>query len=307
MRRSRWILLVLSPLLIVGVARFCHHRTNGFKMTKIRANCPRSEVVEVSSLPKDLESSLAQPFTYLGRGKQSFAFLSADKTTVLKLFNNRYQRKIFWYSLLPFLKDQALYNRTKLERLSTSYALAFEELQSKTGLLYLHLSPTTHLQRTVTLIDKLGIAHTIALDETGFALQKRGTLSYAHLSNLMRAGKKDEAIQSLRSMLELIISRCKLGIADNDPLIRTNLGFLGSRPFYIDIGPFSKDEGEKERDIWGPEILKITTSLRHWLENHHPSLVNALQEMVERQLPAPKGAGLKELHVDQPKSQKGLR
>ena len=280
MRRSRWILLAFAPFLIFGVARFCHHETDGFKLTKIQSNCAHPQRVEAAPLPQDLDATLSQKFTYLGRGKQSFAFLSEDQTTVLKLFNNRYQRKIFWYSLLPFSHKRVTYFQSKLECLSASYELAFEELQRETGLLYLHLSPTSHLGRTVTLIDKLGIAHTIPLDETGFALQKRGILAYTHLSNLMKEGKREEAVQALQSMLDLIISRCKLGIADNDPLIRTNLGFLEKTPFYIDIGPFSKDDKEKDRDTLDPEIIKITTSLRHWLENHHSSLVDTFQEMV---------------------------
>ena len=280
MRRSKWVLLALIPFLAYGVARFCHVQTDGFKMSKIRSNCPRSQLSKGSDLPKDLDATLSQPFTYLGKGKQSFAFLSEDQTTVLKLFNNRYQRKIVWFSRLPFSQDKVIYLQSKLELLNASYELAFKQLQSKTGLLYLHLSPTEHLKRTVTLIDKLGIAHRIPLDTTGFALQKRGTLAYAHLSHLMKEGKREEALQALRSMLDLILSRCKLGIADNDPLIRTNLGFIESIPFYIDIGPFSKDACERETKIYVPEVIKITTSLRHWLETHHPSLVSPFEEMV---------------------------
>ena len=281
MRRAKWwIFLALTPFLVYGVARFCHVQTGGFKMTKIRSNCPRNQTSKAPPVPKDLDAILTQPFTYLGRGKQSFVFLSDDQTIVLKLFNNRYQRKIFWFSWLPFSQDKVAYLQSKLGLLCTSYELAFNKLRNKTGLLYLHLSPTKHIKRTVTLIDKLGIAHPIPLDTTGFALQKRGTLAYAHLSYLMQEGKKEEAIRSLHSMLNLILSRCKLGIADNDPLIRTNLGFLDSAPFYIDIGPFSKDKREQEKETYVPEIVKITTSLRHWLETHHPSLVSPFEEMV---------------------------
>lgn len=280
MKLSRWMLLLCAPLLFVGVARFCHHQTDGFKLSKIYGNCLLSEG-SVALLPADMETVLARPFTYLGRGKQSFAFLSEDKTTVLKLFNNRYQRLTFWYSLLPSFRAKSAYFQDKQHRLAASYELAGGLLQGHTGLRYLHLSPTKHLGRSVTLIDKLGIAHTLSLDETGFALQRRGTLAYSHLRDLMEAGREEEAKKALRSMVKLIVWRCKQGIADNDPLIRTNLGFQGEEPFFIDIGPFSMDPQEKERAVWVPELIKITTSLRHWLENHHPGLAPSLQEIVD--------------------------
>lgn len=276
----KWLLSFLFLAGFCGMARFCHMQTDGFKMTKIASNCPRTSSGATLRWSSDFDPIVIQRFTYLGRGKQSFAFLSEDKTTVLKVFNNHYQRNIFWYSLLPFCHKKVSYFQTKIERLSASYELANTELKDETGLLYLHLAPTEEIHRSVTLIDKLGIAHTLSLDRTGFALQKRGTLAYTHLTMLMDAGKREEALAALRSMVRLVVSRCKRGIGDNDPLVRTNLGFLHSAPFYIDIGPFSKDERMSQEEVFKPEIDRIMTSVSHWLEAHHPTLVTPFYEMI---------------------------
>ncbi len=281
MKRSKCLLIApLTACLIYLVARFCHVQTDGFKLTKITSNFPQAEACESHTLPRELEQTLTQRFTYLGRGLQSFAFVSEDQTTVLKIFNNRYQRKIFWLSLIPSCQEKADYFTFKLGKLRDSYKLAFSEMQAETGLLYLHLSPTSHLNRTVFVEDKLGIAHPIHLDSTGFALQKKGTLAYTHLSELMRAEKQEEAKAALNSMVQLIVSRCKKGIADNDPLIRTNLGFLKDRPFYIDIGPFSRESGECNPETHLPKIEKIVTSLSHWIEANHPTLTPHLEEII---------------------------
>ncbi|MGE5196842.1 MAG: hypothetical protein ACM3JI_05890, partial [Anaerolineae bacterium] len=82
--------------------------------------------------------------------------------------------------------------------------------------------------------------------------------------------------------LELLILRCQKGIADNDALIRTNFGFIDGKAVQIDVGPFSKDSQTREKTCYSKEIVRITTSLKHWLEEHFPELLHELNEQLDQ-------------------------
>ena len=285
MKRSLF-LLCLFLIGSYGVARFSHHQTDGFRMSKIWGNFPISEEDNSKSpLPKELSSALSQKFHYLGRGLQSFAFVSDDQTTVIKIFNNRYQQKAFWFSLLPACESKAQYNLGKLKKMAESYQLANSELSHETGLHYLHIQPSSHLKKTVTIVDKLGIEHSISLDQFGFALQKKVTLAYPYLLQLKQANQTAKAKEALSSLFNLLLHRCQMGIADKDPLIRTNVGFIENKALLIDIGPFSKDPSIQDSQIYRKEILRITASLKHWISQNYkelsPFVENTLENLLE--------------------------
>ncbi|HCJ84556.1 MAG: hypothetical protein A2Y28_01815 [Chlamydiae bacterium GWC2_50_10] len=270
--RYNLLILLISPLFIYALARFCHFQTDGFKLSKLRIS---SKSAAFPPSPK-AEELLLQKFTYLGRGKQSFAFLGEDQQTVLKLFNNSYQRRIFWASFLPHSAKRISYLQSKLNLLHQSYFLAWEELKEETALLHLQLGSSLQASKRVVLIDKLGISHSLDLSTCHFALQRKGALVYPYLSHLMAQGRVREAQEALRSLIALLLKRCEKGIADRDPLIRTNAGFLDGKPFFIDLGPFSKTD----RIAPGEEIGNITTALKEWLKKNHPSLVPPLEAMI---------------------------
>lgn len=274
----------LFLLLTYSVARFCHHETEGFKISKIAGNCPlAAEPNQQGKEPPSLPI-LKQKFFYLGRGLQSFAFLSEDQTTVLKIFNNRYQRRIFWTSLLPALESKQRYFQTKLERSANSYRIAQEQLSNETKILYSHLAPTEQLLGSATIVDKLGIEHSIDLDKTGFLLQKRGERAYPYLEKLLANNERENAVMALESLVDLLFARCSKGIADNDPLIRTNIGFLDNRAFYIDAGPFSQSgTGAKNQR---QEISRITASLERWLKERDSRLAQEFEAILDHRLAA---------------------
>lgn len=72
----------------IAAARFSHHATAGFRISKIQNNFFHVQEYGHPFIPQG-------PFTYLGRGLQSFAFVSEDGNYVLKIFNNHYQRTLF--------------------------------------------------------------------------------------------------------------------------------------------------------------------------------------------------------------------
>lgn len=273
MRYLKVLLVILSLIAFWGIARFCHHQTAGFRLTKLDGNTTPFENQLPSPLScdqkNDLDQLLKQRFTYLGRGKQSFAFVSEDGKTVLKFFNNRLQRRAKWLSSTTA--------KQKLEKVFQSYQIAYDALREETGLLYFHPRAGLDQFEPVTVVDRLGIAHQIDLNKHGFVLQKRAILALDYLKQQTEE-KRAEAIASL---VDLLRSKMQRGIADNDPLIRANFGFYEDKPIQIDVGPLSFDESLKTAGNQRENLHKITLSLRHWLEKNDPQQIGVLDEAIE--------------------------
>jgi len=268
--------------LSIFVARFTHRQTKGFRLSKIQENTAPSSLPPLLHTEEEKEEArtlLQGKFTYLGRGLQSFCFLSEEGNTVLKLFNNRYQRKIFWLRLLPFTEKEVSYLESKLCKTFESYVLAYKELKKETGLLYLQIHPS-EIEVSVTILDPLHIEHTVSLKETAFLLQKKAEPFYVCLERLIYEGKEKEAQEALISLIDFLRARCEKGIGDNDPLIRTNFGFVGTALIEFDVGPFSKDPMIAKPEVYQKEILRITTSLKEWLEVRDPRLAAFLIKLL---------------------------
>lgn len=275
------------------VARFCHHQTRGFALSKIEANFPLEKrqfpPCEVSA--GFLRDVCSQKFRFLGRGFQSFVFVSEDDQYVLKLFSNRYQKKISCFSLLslsPLGGNWALAKATlfknKLDNSFTSYQLAFDELANKTALLYLHLNPTVDLPQQLTIVDPLNISHQIDPNQFAFLIQRKVDLAYPALQRWVTLGKQDSAKQALSSLIQLFILKWQHAIADSDPLIRTNYGFIGTEAIQIDVGPLSKRDLPEEKAVFAKEMGRITASLKTWLTQNAPELVPYLEQELADQL-----------------------
>ena len=290
MRYKLALNLVLIALGCVGIARFCHHETRGFSRSKIEGNLAMAPEIAIASDPA-VEQLLNQKFYYFSRGKQSFAFLSEDGKYVLKLFNNTYQRKLQWLKIaqsIPFLsswaKERTTYFQSKIDRTFYSYQIAFEKMPEQTALCYAHLGASSYLPGRVTIVDPLHIAHELDPNKIGFLLQKRVDLAYPYLKTRIERGEIAEARQGIASLVELFFWKYRHAIADNDPLIRTNYGFLEGKAVQIDVGPLSIDNSFKDNDLQKKESARVLASLKSWLEKNGPELIAFLDEELGRQL-----------------------
>jgi hypothetical protein len=278
--------VIFSLVVFVAVERFCHKHTRGFAMQKIFSQLPAGEE-EFSLFDADyahIDMVLAQPFTFLHSGGQCYAFISQDGTTVLKLFKQHHLR--WWHLLhalpLPhFFEPLRAKQLQKMEHYSPlfleSCTIAYRDFKEQSGLIYLHLNKTHHFNRKATLIDPLGIAHTLDLDNTQFALQKNAQLCYPKFRQLVQEGNLADAKICIDSLFNLIRDRARKGIKDRDPHIRKNIGFIGNQAIEIDIGSFTKGAPDPLCSDW----TKITRRLHAYLTKHNTELshyLNSLQE-----------------------------
>ncbi len=292
--------------LFIGLQQLIELKTHGFCLQKIQADdLPFQTRWETSALSEQeqnkLSTLLSEPFTLIGAGSECFAFVSADGAAVIKFFKLDHTRPVYFQKGL-FLEDHSTLAGTlsdhpltkfdnralkrvlgirefRIQRTFSSIKLAYDELKEETGLLYLHLNPTTHLHRTLTLYDACGIRHEVDLDTTRFFLQKRAVPLERHLSSLKASGADELAKQSIDSLIHMLLSRCKKGYSDRDILNR-NLGFIGTQAIEIDSGSFIKNPRMQEAWIYKQEIFYATLELKLWLKKHYPEMVGYLEQQV---------------------------
>jgi hypothetical protein len=292
-RQKRFFAFLLTCLVAtlsfyyVGI--LCDSLTDGFSVARIHSELPFNPEWETSPLSEpaqqELDQALSQTYRYLGCGGQCFAFCSADGKYVVKFFKHRIRKpySFFYAATLPFGLDHLRQRKLKKalfkhQRDFTSYKIAYEDLREETGLLYVHLNKGTSSNRSLQIIDKLGIGHRIALDQVEFVVQKKAQLVHDKIEDLMADRDPAKAKAALHGILDVIVSRCKKGIFDEDPRIHRNFGFLGETPIFIDVGRFIRDPRRKDPAVYQADIQLITKRFRHWLEEAHPELVTTLDE-----------------------------
>ena len=306
---------VVAIGLFVGLQQLIELKTRGFCLQKIQANDllfqERWEIPPLSSeQQREVDRLLSQPYTFIGAGSECFAFASADGKAVIKFFKLDHARPVYFLrgiffedhsALTGSLSDHPLTRAAlpspldtwlkrflgirefRIQRTFSSIHLAFNELKDETGLIYLHLNPTGHLSKTLTIYDACGIRHDIDLDTMRFFLQKRAVPLERHLTWLKSRRSDDMAKASIDSLLSLISERCHKGYADRD-IRNRNFGFIGIKAIEIDSGSFLKNPRMKEPWIYKQEIFYATLELKSWLKENYPEMVSYLEQKVTEEI-----------------------
>lgn len=297
--------------LFIGLQQLVEKKTRGFCLQKIQADDlpyqARWETAPLSSDQKrEIDALLSQPYRLIGSGSECYAFASADGKAVIKFFKLDHARPVYFQKGL-FLEDHSALAGTlsnhpltkaalpspldkwmkrvlgirefRIHRTFSSIKLAYDELKDETGLLYLHLNPTSHFGKTLTLYDASGIRHEIDLDTAHFFLQKRAVPLERHLAQLKKQNANEMAKASIDSLIQMILIRCQKGYADRDILNR-NLGFIGTQAIEIDSGSFLENPRMKEPWIYKQEIFYATLELKIWLKKNYPEMVSYLEQKV---------------------------
>lgn len=271
MRYSCIFCLVLLALCIGRLDRFFFKSNDSFSIGFIHAPIPPNAQWD-ASLPFPQEA-FSQPFHYLAKGSQSFVFVSQDQQYVLKFYRfPSHMRRTSWkkFAYLFDQKRQAVktYNEKKFALSFSSYRLAAEHLSSETAILYLHLNPTNNLGAHVQLIDKLGHAYLVSLDNTFFVLQRKAESFFSVFEKAMQNGDLEQGKHMINELIALIAHRCQKNITDLDCMARDNYGWLEGHAIHLDIGRFAPDTTIDTKT----EVLRITQVFSDNLANNYPAL-----------------------------------
>ncbi len=221
-------------------------------------------LAEAASTP-DAEAgrALAQPYHYLGKGRQSFAFASEDGKWVIKFFNHKYYRLPFYAAWI----EKERIKREKRKRFYLeSYRIAAGEFKEETGIVYLHLGPSDQPLPTLVLTDRKGRSHRIDLNEFPFVLQRKAEPFYPALESL----PIEDAIEQF---LLLIAQRIEKKIGDADHDVEHNFGVIQGRVIHFDPGRFYFEEHLLEPQRLRQEWWSATHRFRNWLKEKRPESV----------------------------------
>jgi len=286
--KRKWIIrsAVLTTLMLAtyGSGRLYYHLTGGFTESNIiYEELPYESKWEVAALSSEekirLQSILAQEYHYLGKGCQSYVFSSQDDQYVIKFFKyQRFRPQPWWemVGLFPWFEEyrqkKIAQKKRKLDTAFASWKLAYEELQEETGVCYVHFNKSPEWQKNLVIYDKLGLKHTLPLDQLEFMVQKKGTMLCDALLSFKAEGNLAEAKQLIDRLLSLILSEYQRGYADNDHALMQNTGIFQGRPMHIDVGQFIKNSIVKDPQIYRQELYSKMWKFRHWLHQEYPAL-----------------------------------
>lgn len=259
------LLISISPLLL---------RKSGFALSKISSCNPYDSKWEFpTSLPQlsEIKTILSQKFTYLASGNHCYTFASEDGEYVIKFFKQKQITPVIWKDYLPIPHRKAIQKKRKefRDRMYGSYVIAATKLKEETGTIYLHLTKSRQFQKKLTLIDQYGKHHYINLNKAEFLIQKRAEIGYSYLHELLSERNIEKAALAINSLFSLVVTRCSLGILDDDCQLWKNFGFREGRAVEVDIGEFRYNPKETIRlDL---EIENIANQLSHWMNKHYPT------------------------------------
>lgn len=299
----------------LGLEQLVERSTRGFWIERVKAdNLSYQAAFETTPSTKEelasIKTLLKQPFYLMGSGSECFAFISQDGKYVIKLFKLDhlrpvYLRKgIFRHDLREYASSlspeppyqkyfpktiQNLLNRVRgirefrVQRTFQSIVLAYNQLKKETALVYVHLNPSEEFTEPLVLYDSCHIAHQVDPNAVRFVIQETATPFIPHMKALIKAEKKEEIERSLSSLLDLLIHRCKNGLADRD-IIARNFGFVRGDAIEIDTGSFSRSSKMKEDWIYTQEIYYATLEIRSWLEKQNPQIATRFSELVDEKI-----------------------
>lgn len=256
-------------------------------MSNIEADIPFDAQWEMRPLSgnekEEIGKALDQPYHYLGKGCQAYVFASADGKYVVKFFKYQRFRPQVWIDLFTFIPDVEKYQQAKtvekkekLDKVFTSWKIAFDKLKDETGVLYVHLNKTDDWHQSLAIRDKLGMSHQVILDQTEFVLQHRATMLCPAINELMAQGKTDQAEKLIDRLLTMLFLEYERGYADNDHALMQNTGVLNGYPIHIDIGQFIHNDSVKAPKIYRQELYDKTYDFHRWLKKNHPDLADHL-------------------------------
>lgn len=184
----------------------------------------------------EIEKIIKEPLRYLGHGGQAMAFESIDGKYVIKFFLSkrihRYTR-IKPFSIYQRFFSNKPFNTTRdRSQILLRYQKAFELLQEETGLIAIHLSPSTPPLPSCSIIDYNGKMHQVDLSTTSFVIQKRG--------------QPLEVASSQKALLELMEKIAIKGFKNRSKRFnKNNFALIGNKAIMIDLGHISFSKAQK--------------------------------------------------------------
>jgi hypothetical protein len=283
------LIIILLSVVIYGSGRLYFAVTGGFTVGNITSDLTYHQNWATKPLfPADkaqLKQILSQKFSYLGKGCQSYVFASEDGKYVIKFVKYQRFRPQAWLDHFAFIPVFDRYRLGKIEKkekklnmLFESWKIAYDNLQPETGLIYVHLNKSVDLDQQLKIVDKIGIEHTLNLDDMEFMVQKRAVMLCETVNTLVAQGQTYKAETLISNLVDMVLNEYSRGFADNDHALMQNTGVFEGNPVHIDVGQFVINPEIVQKEVYKQELFSKTFKFRLWLGKYHPELAAKLNE-----------------------------
>lgn len=233
-----------------------------------------------------MDQAIDQPFSYLGRGRQCFAFESLDGKYVLKFPRTDIYQTPFWMRAFPLTlfskkheKSQAV--RSKREAfVLNSMKIAYDELRDETGVVGIHFGESENKDKKITIVDPLGFSYRVPVHRSTFVLQLKRPILMKVFLEALSSGDKEKGKIILDAFIDLVVSRGKKGIWNKDESFLRNYGFDGEKGVQIDIGSFY------HRENGAVSIRNTMQPVQIWLEKIDPEMLKHFNCALEEKIAA---------------------
>lgn len=303
--RRSIIILLATIAAAFAVARIYYSLTDDFRLSNITSELPyRHEWSTPTDAAQEviLASILNQPYTYLGKGAQSYVFTSADGKYVLKFFKFKHLRQNFYIDILPdigpiasYKAKQAARKERKLAGVFTSHLLAYNKHRDESGLIFIQMNTTNNPHRTVTLFDKIGRQYILDLESFPFVLQRRGVPLDTALKSLLDKGDIGAAKEKITKIFTLYAQEYSKGLFDHDHGIDRNTGFIDNNAAHLDVGKLLADESMKDTATAKRDAIEAGNRLKQWISNnfkgYSPVLNRHIDNTINTLFSPPKASG----------------
>ncbi len=262
-RIFKGIIVFLVAYLLLGYLYI--YWTGDFSEENVVQEGPR---IELSSASVDIIPILSQPYHYLNKGNQTYAFISSDGKYVLKLFKKHTLKRTPFTNIIPAVFPwKALMQRSdkeeieKRDRLFVGYRLAYDMDRDNTGLVYLSFGHSSLKLPNITIIDNLDMTHVLDLNVVPFVIQLKAKITRQVLKDYLDRGDSVGLNEKIDQLYALYISEYKKGIVDNDHNVLDNTGFVDGRAIRLDVGKLVYDESYKNPEVYQKDLDKIKKRL----------------------------------------------
>ncbi len=294
-KRTQWIVGGLALCLaIVCLSWFYGKLTDDFRLANITHPMPYQtdwEIATSTEQQQHVNEILAQTFYYLGKGSQSYAFLSADGQYVLKFFKFKHLKNSFVSEQLAALglftnyyAKQTARKQRKLWGVFRSYKLAYEVHRHDSGLVYMQLNARENPSRHVTIIDKIGKTHALNLQDYPFVLQLKADTLSQKFKEFLAQGRLEPVQEHISHVFDLYAEEYAKGIYDRDHAVMRNVGFVDGQIIHLDVGKLASKPEMKEKTYAKADAMLVANKMKHWIKQHDPAVNAQLSAYIDHKI-----------------------
>lgn len=257
----------VSLCLLAGLSLSLPHLyqtiTHGVRLGKCRFEWPFISEWEAAPLPLDQEKKIfSQPFTYLGKGRQSYVFESRDGRYVLKLFRLGRSKIMYGRETVRTLR-KAIGLKVREEKpfeermaaIFSSCKQIFERGAHLSQLVWIHLNPKKGTLPPILLRDRWGRKIWVNPEKDRFVIQRKGEVFFIRLK-----AQRDRK-PMIQAYLRLLDQLAGQGLSITDPTMGRNFGYLDGEAFLLDVGSIVYNPKEAEATK-----VHFISRLEQWME-----------------------------------------